>query len=370
MLPIVWLLGTSGVGKSTTGYRLLSELDASRVRAGFVDADQLRLASRVWASETELIASALPALSRVYREHGAQVLIVAGLADDHDHMARLLPGVPRDRVFAVHLYADGDTIRERVRRRGWLVDLADDAVDYAARIDHCLADLRLDTTAKSPAQLAAQVGEATRAHIGRVAPERFDIQAANDKTTVPRSVVAITGPGGVGVSTAGFQTFSQLAHSGEPVGYIDAHQLGFDGTRGEHLASLRADNSRAVADNLASGGAETVVVSADAHTMGILANVWDETTVTRGFWLHANANSLAERITARSRGGGPPIQGNRRLGSTGPELSAAITTAVSESEQDDLQPAQTQIIDTTDLDPAQVAETIIASLEKPSGGQS
>ncbi|MBP2384365.1 hypothetical protein [Brachybacterium sacelli] len=43
-------------------------------------------------------------------------------------------------MLTVHLDAGGDTIRERVHRRGWLVKLADDAVEHAAQIDPDLAD--------------------------------------------------------------------------------------------------------------------------------------------------------------------------------------------------------------------------------------
>ena len=181
MLPVVWLLGTSGVGKSTTGYRMLSELHTAGVKAAFVDADQLRLASGIAAVETELIASALPALSRGYQTHGAQVLIVAGLAADLDHLSRLLPGVPSDRLLTVHLDADGDTIRERVHRRGWLVDLADDAVVYATQIDSDLADLHVDTTGRTPSDLAAQVAEAALAHVERTVSEGSDVLAADDE---------------------------------------------------------------------------------------------------------------------------------------------------------------------------------------------
>lgn len=343
---------------------MLSELHTAGVKAAFVDADQLRLASGIAAVETELIASALPALSRGYQTHGAQVLIVAGLAADLDHLSRLLPGVPSDRLLTVHLDADGDTIRERVHRRGWLVDLADDAVVYATQIDSDLADLHVDTTGRTPSDLAAQVAEAALAHVERTVSEGSDVLAADDEASLPRRVVVLTGPGGVGVSTTGYQTFAHLAHAGEPVGYLDAHQLGLLGTdtRGDEFASLRADNARAVASSLAGGGAETVVMSGDAQTTHLLAGAWGKRTVITRFWLHATKHALAERITARSRGGGPPIQGDHRLGLNGPALEAAIATAVDESEQYEIRPAHTEAIDTTHLTPAQAAERIATSL--------
>lgn len=368
VLPIIWLLGTSGVGKSTVGYRVLSHLAAAGVTAAFVDADQVRLVSTIRVTETDLIAAALPALIRNYRAHGAQALIVAGVVDDTDHLARLLPEVPRLLIHTVQLDADDDTIRDRVHRRGWLTELADAAVDYAARIDPDLADLRLDTNGRSPSELANQVTDASLVHIQQNVSGSIDESARQRPitATAPR-MVAITGPGGVGVSTTGFQTFSLLARAGEAVGYIDAHQLGFLGTqvRGDHLGPLRGANSRAVAGCLARGGAETVVVSGDPRTIRLLIGAQHEESREIGspalFWLDASSAALAERLTLRAQGGGPVIQGDHRVGLAGDALADAIAAAVYESEHDP-RPSGARTIETSDLDPRQVAEAVLASL--------
>lgn len=374
VLPIIWLLGTSGAGKSTVGYRVLSHLADAGVTAAFVDADQLRLASALRATETDLIAASLPALMRNYRTHGAQALIVAGVVDDASHLARLLPGVSRHLVLAVRLDADGDTIRERVHRRGWLTELADTAVDYDARIASDLADLRLDTTGRSPSQLASQVAEVALAHSRQIVAASLDTPARQQPTTATlKRMVAITGPGGVGVSTNGFQTFSLLARAGGPVGYLDTHQLGFLGTdvRSDHLGPLRSANAHAVAGSLACAGAETVVVSGDPRTIQLLLDAQHEEPGKIGssasFWLDASASALAERLTVRARGGGPEIQGDHRAGLTGEALTATIAAAVHES-QHEPRPGTARTIDTSDLNPRQVAEAVLASLA--SGGRS
>lgn len=354
------------MGKSTTGYRMLSALETAGVTAAFIDADQLRLASGVSASETELIASALPALDSKFSAQGAQMLIVAGLADDRHHLEQLVPHLTRDRVLAVHLDADSDTIRQRFHRRGWLLELMEDAVDYAAQINPSMADLYLDTTNRTLTDLTAQVTEAALAHLAQSAPDADSTAPANSKNPWPSRVIAITGPGGVGVSTIGFQTFIHLAGAGGAVGYLDVHQLGLLGTdtRGDRLAPLRADNARAVVSSLAGGGAETVVVSGDAGTMGMIDRIWGEDKVTM-FWLDASPSALVDRITSRAHGGGPPIQGDHRFGLTGSALSEAIATAVHESEQHHLRPHAAQVISTTGLEPAQAAKTIITSLPEP-----
>ncbi|MFE6304582.1 hypothetical protein [Nocardiopsis sp. NPDC057823] len=357
MLPVVWLLGASGVGKSTVGYRMLSAAADAGVTAAFVDADQLRLAAGVTATETGLIASALPALSRGYRAHGAEVLVVAGQADGPGHLARLLPGVPRDRVLAVHLDADADTIRERVRRRGWLVGLADEAAEHAARLDPGAADVHVDTVGRSPADIAAQVAAAALGGPLRTTAD----DDAPAPGAAPRRTAVVTGPGGAGLSTAGFGAFSRIARAGEAVGYLDAHQLGFLGTRtrADRLAPLRAANTRVAAANLARGGAGTVLVSGDPRTARLLRRLWDPGDVAV-FWLHASPAVLAERITRRARGDGPAIPGDHRAGLSGPALSAAVDAAVRESRLP--RPSGARVIDTDGLDAAQVAAAIAAAL--------
>jgi hypothetical protein len=337
---------------------MLPELENAGVTAAFVDADQLRLASGVNASETELIAAALPALSNSYRQHGAQVLIVAGLADNGEHLGALLPGVPRERILAVHLDADADTIRDRIGRRGWLVDLADQSIDYAERIDPRLADLRLHTTGQTPDELAGRIAREALTHLRQsVFMDESGFPAPAEVVT--GRMVAITGPGGVGVSTTGYQVFVDLARSGAAVGYVDAHQLGFLGTqaRSGHLAWMRAANAHAVGSCLERAGSDTVVVSGDAPAIRALTDSCPSENVT-AFWLHASPEALAERVAALARGDGPPVQGNHRHGLAGAALADAIAASVSESKQHEARPSVHRTIETTGVDPAQTAQTI------------
>lgn len=361
-LPVVWLFGTPGVGKSTIGYRLLSSLGDAGLQAAYVDADQLRLAGNVSASETDLIASALPTLERGYRAYGAQVMIVGGLADDQSHLAALLSGIPREGVLAVHLGADADTIRERLRWRGWPVELVDKAVQYAERLDPGFADLHIDVTDKTPAILVAKIADAILAHLNQLTPGKESPTAATPQPVVPRRIIFLTGPGGVGISTVGFETFSRLARAGEPAGYIDAHQLGFLGTgkREDRLAPMRAANARAVAGSLAAGGARTLVISGEPRTVRLLIDTWD--TTMQVFWLHASSAVLAERITLQSRGKGPQIPGDHRAGLTGPALAEAIASAINESGQSGLRPDGALVIDTSSMSPAQVADAIVGTV--------
>lgn len=362
-LPVVWLFGAPGVGKSTAGYGVMSKLADAGVQAAFVDADQLRLASGVAASETELIASALPALAEGYRAHGAQVMIASGLVHDRDHLAALLSGFPDGHALAIYLTASPETIRERVRQRGWMVQLADEAANYAARIDPTFADLYFDNTHKAPELLAADITMAIATHLDNTS-SKVEKRAAETPLVTPTRIIMVTGPGGAGVSTAGFQVFSRLAQAGESTGYLDANQLGFLGNKnfGYRLAQVRATNARAVMSSLARGGAKVIVVSGEPRAIDFLARAWDASK-TEAFWLHASPAALGERIEMRSRGGGPPIPGDHRIGLAGLDLAESIAVAVGESRSMSVRPDGATMIDTSSMIPSQVADAILAAAE-------
>ncbi|EQD85241.1 hypothetical protein N599_16090 [Saccharopolyspora erythraea D] len=348
------------MGKSTAGYRLLAELADRGVVAAFVDADQLRLAAGVRASETRLVATGLRALVPGYREAGARLLIVAGLADDREHLARLLPGVPRERVLACHLHADAEVLRARIRQRAWLAEQAELAVDYAAAIDPSLADLRVDTSGLTPDEVSRRLATAALAHVERAATAADHEPAGPAATDPPVGVVLVTGPGGVGSSTVGFQTFMRLANEGSGVAYLDAHQLGFVGAdpRGRQLAPLRARNARAVIGALAAHGARTVIVTADIATVREFGGSVREGLDVATFVLRAAPRTLAARIRRRARGDGPPIAGDHRRGLAGRALDESIAASVDEAARLDEDLPGAHPLCTDDIDPADLAAWI------------
>jgi len=366
VLPVVWIFGASGVGKSTAGFRVLQGLAAAGVVAALVDADQLRLARGVSASETQLIASGLPRLEREFGAHDARVLIVTGIADDAAHLSSLLAGLPRHRVFTVHLDVEAPALRERIRRRGSLLDEMEENVEYAARLDPSLAGLRIDTTGRAVAEIASRITAEVMSFLEAAASDSSDVPRTNEgagSVGLPREAVLISGPGGVGLSTIGYSTYSRMAATGRPAAYLDAYQLGFLGAepRSEELAPMRAANVTAIADILTRAGAHTIVVTGDARTIRSVSDAWRGAPLT-AIWLHASPEALAERITQRARGAGPGIPGDHRAGLDGPALAEAIATAVGERTRYDDMPDGTAVVDTSALTAAQAAEGIVARL--------
>ena len=356
---MVWLLGTSGVGKSTVGWELLKVLESSGVRAAYIDADQLRLTSGIDTSESELIAAGLASVTQGYRASDAQLLIVAGLLDDDDHLRRILPDTPRENVLSVHLHATNQTIRQRVTDRGWLVELADESIEYAAKLDPNFADMSSDTTDMTPDEVACSLLESALVLTSR-RPAFAVQQAAEPPPAQATQVVVITGPTGIGVSTIGFETFTHLANAGEKVGYLDSNQLGIVGAtpRDDDLAYLRALNSGAVANEFSQHGVRTVVVGADPHAAAAMNLAWTTDAVT-GIWLDASEYEIANRLEARARGKGPPIAGDDRRGLTRLALSEAINTSIAQArDRRRLAPPDSEVITTNDRSPAQIAEQI------------
>ncbi|AOS63799.1 adenylyl-sulfate kinase [Actinoalloteichus hymeniacidonis] len=363
MLPVVWLWGTSGVGKSTVGHLLAARLAAHGVDAAFVDADQLRLAAGIAASESELIGVGLRALSPGYRRAGARVLVVAGLLDDHARLPRLLPNPAVDRLLVCLLSARAEVLRERILRRGWLVESAEQAIADAARIDAVAADIRVDTSTLTADEVATRLLPRVVAHAVRAGTPPGALAGERGETPGTDRVLLLTGAGGVGASTVGFQVFLQLAGGGHRAGYLDAHQLGFlgDDPRGARLPGLRLRNTEAMVGVLAEHGAATVVVTAD---LDLAERLGDElgrsgTRVDTGL-LSAGPHTLAARIRRRADGAGPPLAGDHRRGLVGRALEESISRSVREAAGLETFRGAAHRVSTDGVEPIGVATSILA----------
>lgn len=354
MLPLLWLTGPSGVGKSTVGWTLQQRLSHAGVTAAFVDADQLRNVSGVEIGEDVFITGGLMAFEPRFRAAGAELLIVAGIMDDESHLARLLPDAAREDVRVIHLRAEDDALVDRVERRGWNVELAPDSVAYAHGFDATWVDLSVDTTHLSAAQVADSLGGVARELVGSPVAGR-PLPPESDAAT---TVTLLTGAGGVGTSTAGFLAFLKSAWAGERVGYIDSHQVGFLGDDPLAQASLRAENTLALARVMAARGIESLIVTGDAATARELSRALP---AARTLWLHASPDAIAARIRARAAGGGPPLAGDRRLGLNDAEVTASIAASVAEAADPGIRPAESIVIDTDGRSAEEVADQIIAA---------
>ncbi len=363
MLPILWLFGTSGVGKSATGYQLLAAFRDEGLKAAFVDADQLRLVAGIEASESDIIAAALPAVSSGYERAGAEVLVVAGLVESADELSDFAHEGEARSLYAVHLTAADEVVRKRIQQRGWLTHMEDDSIALAHRIDATGADLVVDTTGLDPQQTARTI-VASYLGLSRGVQSKRTTSVARVN---PSLLLTLTGPGGSGVSTIGFQLFLHYAHSGARVGYVDANQLGFVSMADDlSIPALRATNAQSLGSVLVREGVQTLIVTGDPHSIQLVNDSFTDGDI-RSFWLDLDERSLAERLAQRSRGGGPPIPGDERIGLDASALAEAIATSVAQAAEVTLRPTGAAVIDTSGLDPATVAAEIAERASAPHG---
>jgi hypothetical protein len=148
-LPVLWICGPGGVGKTTAGWAYYARLAAAGVRAGFVDIDHLGMCygpptARQWAPEPasdparhRLKTLNLNAVAAHHRALGSRCLVVGGIAD-------LEHGV--DEVLARITSATG----------GWPglapEEPSADALDPAG-----VGGVRADTDGRTPGDIAGEI---------------------------------------------------------------------------------------------------------------------------------------------------------------------------------------------------------------------
>jgi adenylylsulfate kinase-like enzyme len=253
-VPVLWLCGPAGVGKSTIGWEIFSQLTESGVEAGFVDIDQLGMCypeppadpGRHWLKLRNLCA-----VVANYRTAGARCVIVSGIVDaPHRLHAGLIPGA----VLTVgRLRVDRDELKQRFLGRGESADLVEEVLAEADAMDATdFADVCVDTSGLPVAEVTRLVRERLAGWPALIDPTSPDETAADETVgaTADGSVLLLCGPTGVGKSTVGFQVYVRTVRAGLTAAYIDLDQIGF-------LRPAPADdrgNHRVKARNLASMG--------------------------------------------------------------------------------------------------------------------
>jgi hypothetical protein len=113
-IPVLWVCGPAGVGKSTVSWQLFTELPQVGVHVAFADTDQLCMCYPPPADDPDrerLKAMNIGAMTPHYQAAGAKCVILGGVLDPLLGVRRdLLPDVD---VTVVRLRAD----REEVVRR-------------------------------------------------------------------------------------------------------------------------------------------------------------------------------------------------------------------------------------------------------------
>jgi adenylylsulfate kinase-like enzyme len=315
-IPVVWLCGPPGVGKTAVAWDIYQRLLRAERAPAYVDVDQLGICYPESASDPArhmLKARNVGVLRANHAAAGARCLVVSGVVDaNRGPDANAVGGgeiiVCRLRVDPAELVA---------RLGGWRGSFGqpDSAVREAERLDQSsIADFGVDTTGLTVNDVADRV----LAHIGDWPGPILDNDVAlpdeAGDNAGPATVLWLCGPTGVGKSTVGFNAYVKVLRSGVRTAYLDVDQLAFGGaSSGDH--HIRARNLAGLCRNFRAAGAEAVVV------VGPVATVSDtrvyEASLSAAFtWcrLRAHQPELTRRILSRRDGGswaqpGDPLRG-------------------------------------------------------------
>jgi len=221
-MPVLWVCGPAGVGKSTVAWQLFTEHAKAGLAGGFADTDQLCMCYPAPAGDPgreRIKAQNLDAMIANYRAAGARCLIVNGVVDPVAGVLRDL--LPHAALTVCRLRADrGEIARRFAERQGSgddLNGLISDSLAEADLLDASgFADACVDTTgvqARKVATLVREIcrdwpgfhGSGSRSGAGRQGREsRADPYAGAGRGPDGR-ILLICGPTGVGKSTIGFQ---------------------------------------------------------------------------------------------------------------------------------------------------------------------
>jgi len=161
LIPVLWLCGPPGIGKSTVGWEIFTQLTQAGIEAGYVDIDQLGMCYPEPASDPgrhRLKAQNLGAVVANYRAAGARCVIVSGVVDP----GRGVPAdlIPRAVMTVCRLRAGRDELRQRFLGRGGQAGLLDEVLSQADAMDASdVADVCVDTSGLAAAEAARLVRE-------------------------------------------------------------------------------------------------------------------------------------------------------------------------------------------------------------------
>jgi hypothetical protein len=334
-IPVVWLSGPSGVGKSSVGFELFDQLSRDGAAAAYVDLDQVGLCYPPPADDPinhRVKARGLGAVWPGYRAAGVQCLFISGLVDDAEGVRGYADQIPGAALTVIRLRVDPAGLRERFARRGWLVHLTEESVQNAAALDRTdFADLVVDTAGLAVPQVAMRIRDAGLP--GPLPPRQVAPLPSSTSAPDPVPVLWVCGPPAVGKSTVGFDLFLRVLADGIPAAYVDLAQIGFCGPAPDddpEQHRLKANQLGRLWASYRAAGAQCLIVSgnvAGQDTVGryqeaIPSAAW---TVCR---LRARPDTLQERILLRGRGGGPGIMGDDLRGRPEAELRPRIAEAV------------------------------------------
>jgi cytidylate kinase len=358
LMPVLWIWGAPGVGKTTVGWQVWTELSAAGFTAGYVDIDQLGMSLPASTADPERYGLKVDNLAAVlphYRSAGADLLVVSG-ACDVEHIQKFADGA---RVTLCRLQLDHEALRARLAGRGWDSDTVDAAINEAIDFDaSTLADITIDTAGLS----VAEVVTALRGQV-RGWPRTEPAVAPIGRPDPAGDIVWLCGPTGVGKSAVGWDLFIRAYQDGRRVALIDLQQIGFlepsgRGDPGNHL--LKARNLAAMWATMRADDADCLIVVGtvdDREQFRVYTDALPTATLTL-IQLHAGCDQLAERIVRRGHGEGPQIPGDQLCGRDAETLARIADRAAADADRLAQTGIADMVVDTDGMTVEEVADVI------------
>lgn len=156
-LPVLWVCGAPGTGKSTVAWQMLLDLDREGVRVGYVDIDQLGMVyprPEGDPDRADVKTANIEAVVGNYAAAGARAFVVSGVVEPEQvrHFSGTHDGFE---VTFCQLTTDEPVLRERLTSRGWSTADGDRAVEEMRTLQSAnLIATTLDTTTTTPGELA------------------------------------------------------------------------------------------------------------------------------------------------------------------------------------------------------------------------
>lgn len=379
MVPVLWLTGPAGVGKSTVSWQIFTELTQHGVHAAFADTDQFGMCYPAPPGDPgreRIKARNVGAVVPRYRAAGAQCVIANGVVDPAAGVHRNL--MPQAAVTVCRLGADREELERRFTARhgsgdGFGQALRETLSEADAWDASEFADVCLDTSGLTAIEVTRLIRDSCRDWPGfsgtlpdvrsAPGPDTGDCDAGGD-------VLLICGPAGVGKSTIGFQLYVRCLRSGVAAGYIDLDQIGMlrpDSPTDPGNHKLKAGNLAALWRTYHAAGARHLLATGPIESEAILrayvaALPAATVTVCR---LHAGPAELRRRILSRGAGGSWPEPGDPLRGQTAAHLSRVADEAIASADALERQGLGTVRMNTDGRTVTQSADAIGAALSWP-----
>lgn len=165
-VPMLFLSGPPGVGKTTVAWEIFGQLVDSGNSPAFVDLDLLGACWPVPDDDPHnerMKARNLGAMWQNYRAAGARCVLAAGVIESRDGLALYADAVPNAVPVLCRLYAGRQELADRIVRRGRergadLDKLTRRAAQLSAQLERDdIADFRVDTDGRGVPEVAREV---------------------------------------------------------------------------------------------------------------------------------------------------------------------------------------------------------------------